>query len=154
MARDVLAAHADAGVSACLKHFPGHGSASADSHLELPDVTDVWQRDVELEAFRQLVSDDVFVMTAHLRHSGLDAEFPASLSRKVTTDLLRGELGFGGKVVTDSLDMAGARQGGSLARTLQLAADSGADYLLHGCNSRLGETAADVIAAACTAEAK
>jgi len=149
VAADVVDAHLRHGITPCLKHFPGHGSAAADSHFDLPDVTDLWQREVELEPFRRLVGrDGVVVMTAHLFHRGLDPDRPASLSRRVTTDLLRGELGFRGRVITDSLDMAGARVGLTLGETLRLAADAGADLLLHGCNSKLGEYAANVIAAA------
>jgi beta-N-acetylhexosaminidase len=148
VAADVVGAHRRHDLTPCLKHFPGHGSASADSHKALPDVTNSWRREAELQPFIDLLANDIWVMTAHLFHRHLDADAPASLSRRVTTGLLRNELGFDGKIVTDSLDMAGARADGSLADTLRRAADAGADYLLHGCNSPLGEYASDVIAAA------
>ncbi len=151
VADDVIAAHLRNGITPCLKHFPGHGSAAADSHLELPDVTQTWQRELELSPFEELIhrhDDQLWVMTAHLHLRQLDQTLPASLSRRVSTELLCDELLFTGRIVTDSLDMAGARAGGALAQTLQRATDAGADYLLHGCNSPLTEYAVDVVAAA------
>ncbi|MEM1010922.1 MAG: glycoside hydrolase family 3 N-terminal domain-containing protein [Planctomycetota bacterium] len=149
VAGDVIDAHVLHGITPCLKHFPGHGSANEDSHHALPDVTDVWQRDIELAPFKAFAQrDDLAIMTAHLVHRDLDPDRPASLSKPITTGLLRSELGFRGTIVTDSLDMAGARVGMTLSQTLRRAADAGADWLLHGCNSALDEFAADVIAAA------
>ncbi|MEM7809370.1 MAG: glycoside hydrolase family 3 N-terminal domain-containing protein [Planctomycetota bacterium] len=149
VAGDVIEDHVRHSIMPCLKHFPGHGSANEDSHHALPDVTDVWQRVVELAPFQAFAQhNDLAVMTAHLVHRDLDPDRPASLSKPITTGLLRGELGFRGTIVTDSLDMAGARVGMTLSQTLRRAADAGADWLLHGCNSALDEFAADVIAAA------
>jgi beta-N-acetylhexosaminidase len=96
----------NAGVSACAKHFPGHGDTREDSHLELPTV----ERDEEamramLLPFRTAIDAGVrAVMTAHVRVSGLDDQ-PGTISGAVITDLLRGELGFDGVVVTDALEM-------------------------------------------------
>ncbi|HEX4811377.1 MAG TPA: glycoside hydrolase family 3 N-terminal domain-containing protein [Nonomuraea sp.] len=97
-----------AGVAACAKHFPGHGDTVSDSHLALPtvhatrDVLD--QRD--LPPFRAAIGAGVrAVMTGHLLVPALDPAAPATLSRAAVTELLRGELGFGGMVVTDAIDM-------------------------------------------------
>jgi beta-N-acetylhexosaminidase len=96
----------ESGVAACAKHFPGHGDTVEDSHLELPTVA----RDAETMAgallpFRSAIGAGVrAVMTAHIRVAGLD-DAPGTLSRAVLTDLLRGELGFGGAVVSDALEM-------------------------------------------------
>jgi beta-N-acetylhexosaminidase len=142
----VIRAHDEAGVACCLKHFPGHGSSSADSHLELPDITGL-HTDEELEVFRRLLNDRVCVMTGHLLHRGLDPERPASLSRSITTDLLRERMGFQGVVVTDSIDMDGVRARWSLQETIAHAVHAGADLVVHACNSRRGEYAPEVVQA-------
>lgn len=96
------------GIIATPKHFPGHGDTHIDSHESLPTVSA--NRDLlhqrELLPFRSAIGAGVgSVMTGHLLVTALDADTPASLSRAATTDLLRGELGFKGVVVTDALDM-------------------------------------------------
>ena len=96
-----------AGVAACAKHFPGHGDADADSHLELPtihvDRETLLER--ELVPFRAAVEAGVqSLMTAHIRVPALDEE-PATTSRAILQELLRGELGFQGMVMTDALEM-------------------------------------------------
>jgi beta-N-acetylhexosaminidase len=119
----------NAGVAACAKHFPGHGDTREDSHLELPTV----ERDDEamsamLLPFRAAIHAGVqAVMTAHIRVSGLDDQ-PGTISRPVIADLLRGELGFGGVVVTDALEMraisgtVGAEEGA--VRAIEAGADA------------------------------
>lgn len=146
-AERVVRAHREAGVGCVLKHFPGHGSASADSHHDLVDISETWERERELEPFRFLSDERVGVMTGHLILAGFDADRPASLSRVVTTGLLRDELGFGGPVFTDALDMEGVRARWSLEETICLGVDAGADVLVHACNSARGEYAPDVVRA-------
>ncbi|MGI5284055.1 glycoside hydrolase family 3 protein [Nonomuraea polychroma] len=97
-----------AGVAACAKHFPGHGDTVTDSHLALPTVHA--SRDVlferDLPPFRAAIGAGVrSIMTGHLLVPALDPEAPATLSRTVLTELLRGELGFDGMVVTDAIEM-------------------------------------------------
>jgi beta-glucosidase-like glycosyl hydrolase/CubicO group peptidase (beta-lactamase class C family) len=97
---------------ATAKHFPGHGDTSTDSHLDLPTVSgDRAHLDrVELEPFRAAISAGVStIMTGHLAVPALepDPNIPATMSPKITTDLLRGQMGFDGVVVTDALDMGG-----------------------------------------------
>ena len=96
------------GVAACGKHYPGHGDAAADSHVELPVVPHPPERlrDVELEPFRAAAAEGVAaMMTAHVLYPALDDEHPATLSPRIVGDLLRGELGFDGLVMTDDLEM-------------------------------------------------
>jgi beta-N-acetylhexosaminidase len=115
----LVAAHAAAavtglqsvGVAACAKHFPGHGATATDSHLELPTVdvgVDVlWER--ELPPFAAAIKAGAkSIMTAHIRVPALTGALPATFSRRVLVDLLRGELGFTGCLVTDALEMRGA----------------------------------------------
>ncbi|MGP3914721.1 glycoside hydrolase family 3 protein [Nonomuraea sp. 10N515B] len=97
-----------AGVAACAKHFPGHGDTVADSHLALPTVHA--SRDVlaerDLPPFQAAIGAGVqSIMTGHLLVPALDPALPATLSHTVLTELLRGELGFEGMVVTDAIEM-------------------------------------------------
>jgi beta-N-acetylhexosaminidase len=97
---------------ATAKHFPGHGDTSTDSHLDLPTVTsDRAHLDrVELAPFRAAIAAGVStIMTGHLAVPSLepDPDVPATMSPRITTDLLRHQMGFDGLVVTDALDMGG-----------------------------------------------
>jgi len=99
-----------AGVASTPKHFPGHGDTSLDSHFTRPDVTaDRATLDRrELLPFRAaFAAGATTVMSAHIRYTALDTEAPATISRPILTDLLRGELRFDGLSITDSLDMSG-----------------------------------------------
>ena len=94
------------------KHFPGHGDTSTDSHLDLPTVTsDRAHLDrIELAPFRAAIAAGAStIMTGHLAVPALepDPDVPATMSPKITTDLLRTQMGFDGLVVTDALDMGG-----------------------------------------------
>ncbi|GAB3027634.1 beta-N-acetylhexosaminidase [Nocardioides flavus (ex Wang et al. 2016)] len=122
-----------AGVLPVVKHFPGHGSVPADSHLTLP----VQPRTLaQLEAndlvpFRRAVEEGLpAVMVGHIDVRAVDPRVPSSLSRKVTTGLLRDELGFDGLVVTDSLEMAAVTRGRDPRRTVVQAMRAGSDVLL------------------------
>lgn len=124
-----------AGVAATAKHFPGHGDTSVDSHLDLPLITHSraqWER-LDAPPFRAAIAAGVdVIMTAHLRFPALDPhDGPATLSKPILTGLLRGELGFGGVVVTDSLGMAGGRKKYGDDRVPVLALKAGADQLLN-----------------------
>jgi beta-glucosidase-like glycosyl hydrolase/CubicO group peptidase (beta-lactamase class C family) len=97
---------------ATAKHFPGHGDTSTDSHLDLPTVTsDRAHLDrVELAPFRAAIAAGASsIMTGHLAVPALEPnpDVPATMSPKITTDLLRTQMGFDGLVVTDALDMGG-----------------------------------------------
>src|SRR5262249_28754391 len=97
----------DAGILACAKHFPGHGDTSIDSHLALPRVDTPLERlrPVEFVPFAALAGAGVpLVMTAHVVCMALDPGQPATLSTTCLS-LLRDQLGFGGIVVSDDLDM-------------------------------------------------
>lgn len=96
------------GIVACAKHFPGHGEAGVDSHHDLPvlDLPPERFEAVELVPFRAALDAGVAsVMTGHLLVPAFDETQPATLSRAIVTDLLRGRLGFDGLVFTDDLDM-------------------------------------------------
>ena len=127
-----------AGVAACAKHFPGHGATVTDSHLELPtvdvDLATLHRR--ELPPFAAVVAADAkAIMTAHIRVPDLTGDDPATFSRAVLVDLLRGEFGFGGAIVTDALEMKGAsRSAGGTEAAAVRALQAGADLLCIGAD--------------------
>jgi beta-N-acetylhexosaminidase len=124
-----------AGVGACAKHFPGHGEAVGDSHLELP-VTDAnlaTLRARALPPFAAAVEAGARVlMTAHVRFTALDEE-PATLSRR-WIGLLRSELGFDGVVMTDALEMQGVGGPRGIEESAVQALAAGADALCLGAD--------------------
>jgi beta-N-acetylhexosaminidase len=136
-----------AGVGACVKHFPGHGDTTTDSHLDLPAV------DAPLEVLRrrELVpfvaavgAGTVAVMTSHVVLTALDPVLPATLSASVLR-LLReepasGGLGFDGLVVSDAIDMRGAWQGRGQPAAAVLALAAGCDLLCLGPDKDAGHT--------------
>jgi beta-N-acetylhexosaminidase len=102
----------DNGIMACAKHFPGHGDVAVDSHLDLPVVnkTKAQLNDLELYPFQKLIAAGVkSVMVAHLSLPALDTtpNTPSTLSKNIITGLLKTEMGFGGLVFTDALNMKG-----------------------------------------------
>ena len=127
-------AYAAAGFLCCAKHFPGHGAATVDSHVGLPiiDVDRARLDRVELPPFRAAIAAGVpAIMLAHLIVPALDAtpDLPASLSRRIATDLLRKELGFAGLAVTDDLEMGALATIGEAAAG-ERALEAGADFVL------------------------
>ncbi len=129
----VITAHHRHGIACCLKHFPGHGSSSHDSHLGFVDVTEGWHKD-ELAPFRALIAAGLAdaVMSAHIFHRHLDPALPATLSPAILTDLLRHELSFQGVIVSDDLQMRAISDRWSLAEAVGLAIEAGADMLIIG----------------------
>jgi len=121
------------GVAACAKHFPGHGDTAVDSHLGLPVVES--HLEDALVPFRAAVAAGVqAVMTGHLLVPGLDPDEPATMSGAVLR-LLREELGFGGLVVTDALDMRAASGSFGIGEAAVRALAAGADALCLGQDS-------------------
>ncbi|HET6772048.1 MAG TPA: glycoside hydrolase family 3 N-terminal domain-containing protein, partial [Acidimicrobiales bacterium] len=121
-----------AGVAACAKHFPGHGAVAVDSHLALPTLAAPAPllEARELVPFRAAVAAGVAaVMPGHLLVPALDAE-PASVSRRIVGDLLRGDLGFGGVSITDAMDMRALAQGAAQIVDAIAALRAGVDLLL------------------------
>ncbi|NKB26518.1 MAG: glycoside hydrolase family 3 [Rhodobacteraceae bacterium] len=133
-ARQFIWAHRAAGLATCLKHFPGHGSTTDDSHLGLPDITQSWSA-VELDPFAKLVGEGLAdsVMMAHLFHENLsDGRFqPTSLSQKAI-GVLRHEIGFDGPVITDDLQMGAVRNAYDEAASVHQAIAAGNDLLIFG----------------------
>ena len=120
------------GVAACGKHYPGHGDAAADSHVELPVVTHALERlrTVELEPFRAAAAGGVAaIMTAHVLYPALDEQNPATLSSPIVS-LLRDELEFDGLVVTDDLEMGAITRHCAVEDAAVRAIGAGCDMVL------------------------
>jgi beta-N-acetylhexosaminidase len=127
----------DGGVLPVMKHIPGHGRSQADSHLALPRVT---ASEAELSGsdfvtFRSLENCPI-AMTAHVVYESIDPQRPATTSPKVIRDVIRGEIGFTGLLMSDDLSMK-ALEGPLSARARQ-ALFAGCDLVLH-CNGELDE---------------
>jgi beta-N-acetylhexosaminidase len=123
----------EAHVIACVKHFPGHGDTAVDSHLDLPVQSADRSRleSVELVPFRAAIAAGTpLLMTAHIRFPALDDRWPATLSRAILSEMLRGELGYEGVVVTDCLEMSGIAHYFGVEEAALAAIEAGADCLL------------------------
>ncbi|MEU8689701.1 glycoside hydrolase family 3 protein [Streptomyces sp. NPDC048665] len=122
-------------VAATAKHFPGHGDTATDSHTGFPVIThsrDLWEK-LDAVPFRAAIAAGIdSIMTAHIQFPALDdSGDPATLSHPVLTGILRGELGYDGVVITDSLGMAGVRTKYGDDRVPVLALKAGVDQLLN-----------------------
>ncbi len=130
LARYYVAGMRDAGMAACAKHFPGHGSVAADSHHEIVTDDRAWEALVEdMTPFARLADQCQAVMMAHVCYTARD-ERPAGFSTRWIEDTLRRQLGFSGLVVSDDLDMAGAATAGGLDARLAQAFEAGCDLAL------------------------
>jgi beta-N-acetylhexosaminidase len=121
------------GIASCGKHFPGYSCAKSDAHFELPkiDRTREELNQNELAVFKQFIGRVDSMMICHGWYPSLEAEkTPASLSRRVITDLLRREFGFDGLVMTDDLDMGAILNGYALPDTIRLAINAGNDLVM------------------------
>ncbi len=134
-AERALAFHAglSAHVLGCGKHFPGHGDTSVDSHLALPSIEHPRERldRVELLPFVRAIEAGVHaLMTAHVVTWALDGSVPATLSRRVSTELLRDELGFRGVLFSDDLEMKAVADLFAIEESSVRAVEAGCDVLL------------------------
>ncbi|MEV4414818.1 glycoside hydrolase family 3 N-terminal domain-containing protein [Catellatospora sp. NPDC049609] len=138
---DTIGEYRKAGVRTSIKHFPGLGSASGNTDFEAVDVTGTWTR-AEIEPFQRLIDAGTVdtVMVTHFLNRKLDPDRPVSLSKAVVTDLLRGQLGWEGVVVTDDMQAVAitSRYGRDEATTYALQA--GVDQLVF-CNQAVYDTA-------------
>src|SRR2546423_7816762 len=121
------------GIASCGKHFPGYTCAESDAHFELPKIDRTREEldQNELAVFREFADKIDSMMICHGWYPSLEPEkTPASLSRRVITDLLRGEFGFDGLVMTDDLDMGAILNGYGLQDTIRLAIGAGNDLVM------------------------
>jgi beta-N-acetylhexosaminidase len=128
----------ESGLMTSLKHFPGHGDTSVDSHVGLPTVDFDRSRmnKVELVPFMKAIEAGApGIMSSHVRFTSIDDEFPTSMSKKVLTDLLRHQMKFDGLIVTDSLTMGAIHKNYSLEEIVLHAFNAGNDILIT-CGAR------------------
>ncbi|UJW86674.1 glycoside hydrolase family 3 N-terminal domain-containing protein [Devosia sp. SL43] len=153
-------AHHQAGMLTALKHFPGHGSSTADSHEGFVDITQTWKPE-ELDPYRALIGagEVDMVMVGHLYHadySDADAQTPSSLSPQWITGVLRDELGFDGVVISDDLEMGAIRDHFTLEQTVTQAVRAGTDVLLFSNTAKyrasLGQEVLDILMAQAAAD--
>src|ERR1051325_11502997 len=125
------------GVLPVLKHIPGHGRATADSHFKLP-VVDACRAELErtdFAAFRPL-ADLPMAMTAHVVFSALDSAHPATTSATIIEQVIRGDIGFQGLLMSDDISMNALA--GSIGERSRAIIAAGCDMILH-CNGKLNE---------------
>ena len=135
MAKNSMLGMQESGVMTTLKHFPGHGDTSVDSHLDLPVIAHDLQRlhEVELVPFKACIAAGAdAIMTAHVYFPALESESntPATLSRAVITGLLREELGFNGVVTTDCMEMDAIANGVGTVNGCLKAVQAGVDLVM------------------------
>jgi len=140
LARRALEGLHDGGVAGCIKHMPGHGRATADSHLALPRVS-AGEADLADDVFPFAARADAeAAMTAHIIYEAWDPDRPATCSPLVIDEIIRGRIGFQGLLMSDDLDMKAlqyALNGGLTARA-EAALKAGCDVVLQ-CSGVLGD---------------
>ena len=113
-AKAYIEGHDEVGIITSLKHFPGHGDTSNDSHNTLPVIKSNLKRlnEIELYPYIKLINDNSVssIMSAHILYPSLDKKYPSSISKKIMKNLLKEKLGYTGIIVTDALDMQGVLQ--------------------------------------------
>lgn len=146
VAKAFVSVFAENGISCCYKHFPGHGSATGDSHEGFVDVTDTFDYK-ELEPYQSLLATDdstAMVMTAHVINRQLDPTgMPATLSHPILTGLLREKIGFDGVIISDDLQMHAISQHFSVEDSLRLTINAGADMVIFA--NQLGSISATTV---------
>ncbi len=137
LGRAVIEGLMEGGVLPVMKHIPGHGRATADSHLALPRVATTAEElsATDFVTFRSL-NQCPLAMTAHVVYESIDPQRPATTSPKVIRDVIRGEIGFDGLLLSDDVSM-GALEGPISVRT-KAALFAGCDIVLH-CNGKMDE---------------
>ena len=120
-------------IMTCLKHYPGHGDTSGDTHTGYVQVTKTWDEllEEELVPFIDNIDKTDMIMAAHLTLPNVTSDgLPASLSKELLTDKLRGELGYDGVIITDSLLMGAVANNYSSAESAVKVVNAGADIIL------------------------
>ena len=124
------------GILTSLKHFPGHGSSTTDSHLGLTEVTKTWSK-TELEPFKAIINAKKAdtIMTAHIYNAKLDPKYPATLSKSIITGLLREKLKYDGVVLSDDMGMKAITDEYGFETALLKTVDAGVDIIVISNNT-------------------
>jgi beta-N-acetylhexosaminidase len=136
LAREVVIQHRKYGVLTSLKHFPGHGSSVADTHLGIADVTNTWT-ERELIPYQRLISEGYAdaVMSSHIVNRNLDKEGrPGTLSEEILTGILRNRLNFDGVIFSDDMQMHAITKHYGLEEAVRLAINGGIDIMTFSNN--------------------
>ena len=146
---DVIVKHASAwikqhdslGIISTLKHFPGHGSSSSDSHAGFTDVSNLWQKQ-ELLPFQQLsqMDADIAIMTAHVFNNQLDSVYPATLSESTIKGIIRDQWSFDGLLFSDDLQMGAVNDLYDFETIITRSILAGVDVLVFGNNLKYDES--------------
>jgi beta-N-acetylhexosaminidase len=145
--------HREHGVLTALKHFPGHGSSLGDSHKGVVNVTSTWKRE-ELSPYKDLINGGYadIVMSSHVVNANLDPKggyLPSSLSKATLTGVLKGQLGFGGVVISDDLQMSAIADTHSLKDAVIQSVMAGNDILVFANDKNpdplIAEKVADIL---------
>jgi len=135
-----------------IKHFPGHGSSTEDSHLGLADITDTYNEEAELFPFKKLIEGGKtdIIITAHIMNTNIDPDNPATLSSIFLNDILRGRLKYEGVIVSDDMQMGAIVDNFGFEEAIIKAINAGCDLLIFSNNGReydddIAEKAVDVI---------
>ncbi len=122
-------------IISCIKHFPGHGSSYNDSHKGMTDVTSTWN-EAELIPYENIIKNNNcdMIMTAHIFNGNLDYEYPATLSKKIITGILREKYGYNGVIITDDMQMKAIRKHFGMKKAIYLSIEAGADIILFANN--------------------
>lgn len=133
LSRIAVQAIKEEGILACAKHFPGIGDISDDPHSRLPFNHNSRERfeKIDFLPFKTAISCEVdFIMSTHVISTGLDPKFPATLSKKICSDILRRELNFKGVMISDDMQMKGMRNNFPLEDACYQAFEAGHDMIL------------------------
>lgn len=132
-AKAYILAHIQEGISPCIKHFPGHGSTAGDTHEDFTDASQTWTKQ-EIEPYRELIAEGIvdLIMASHVYNDQIDDTYPASLSQKTLTDLLRQDLGYTGAIITDDIEMKALLKHYSYEQIIALSAKAGVDLFIIG----------------------
>ena len=130
-----IQAHNKYNILTVAKHFPGHGSAIQDSHNGFTDISSTWDKK-ELKPYIYLNKKWLLnaVMVAHVYNKNLDDKYPATMSKKIITDLLKDKMKFKGLIITDDMQMYAISDNYSLEDSIITAINAGNDILLFGNN--------------------
>lgn len=127
----------DVGIQPIMKHLPGHGRATADSHLHLPVVDASLEelQKTDFLPFRRLsgtsIAPQIWGMVAHIIYSRIDPEWPSTLSKIIVNDIIRKEIGFDGLLFSDDLDMKALEKYGTIPERANLSLQAGCDIALY-----------------------
>ncbi|MFQ3307621.1 MAG: beta-N-acetylhexosaminidase [Candidatus Midichloriaceae bacterium] len=132
-----IEAHKEYGILTSLKHFPGHGLSRGDTHKNMVDMTHSANFKLETKPYINIFDSKLHtsVMTSHIINNNLDSRgYPASLSKRMVTDILRNNMNFRGLVITDALEMKAISDNFSVEDVITLAINAGNDMLIFSKN--------------------